>query len=78
MLRHTRQAPAADFAEADVPVAVNAAEVVNFRVIEMHHADVFQPDAMLNDLESRRAAILFAPVVTGGERVRGVETDAEV
>src|SRR5690349_1528489 len=77
MLGDATQGVEADMSFADVPVTIDTRVVDGARVVEVNRAYVLQPDGFLHALQQRFKTVCFANVVTGGERVRRVEADAE-
>src|SRR5581483_2198509 len=77
MLREPTQRISADVPFADVPVPIDAWVVRRFRIIEVNGADTLQPNSPFDDRYERFETIFFANVITRGERMRGVDTDAK-
>src|SRR6185369_16835794 len=77
MTRDATQGFGADVAFADVPVAIDARIVHGARVVKMNRVHVPRLHCLLYTLEQRFESVFLADVVTGGERMGRVETNAE-
>src|SRR5262249_1500037 len=67
----------AELSLADVVVAVDARAQLFLRIVQMERREALDADELVEFLEHRRVALLGAEIVAGGERVLGVEADAE-
>ena len=77
MAGNAAQGVGADMAFTYMPVAVNTRVVCSARIVEVNRANTFQPDRFSDSLNKRLQTIFLAYVVTGGERMRRIETNAE-
>ena len=77
MLGHAAERIAAYVPFADMLVAIDTRIVSGARVVEVNGADVPGSYRAFQFIDQSFQAIFLANVVAGGERVRGVETNAK-
>jgi len=78
MGQETAKGFGADFAVADVIVAIDAAAERNFGVVNVEDRNVFEPDDAIGELERGDQAGFALDVVAGGEEMRGIQAGADL
>jgi len=77
MLREAPQSISANVTFADVPVPIDARIVRRFGIVEVDRVHVPESNGLLDNRERRLQTLFFTNIVTGRERMRGVDANAQ-
>ena len=77
MIQNSTERVAADFAFADVLVAVHTRAKRRFGIVYVDHKDVLETDRTGNLKQSSVEALLAAEIVAGGEKMRRIHADSQ-
>jgi len=67
----------ADFPFPNVLMPVHVGTEIRFRIVQVKRQDLIQPDQRFNLPNGSVPTFNGAKIITGGEKVRGIQTDSE-